>query len=261
MIFNRGYRRMKAALALTAGALMALALALHAGEKPKVAIIIDDFGYCSPRAQVVRGFLDCEIPLTASILPCLQYSSEVALAFKRRGKEVILHIPMETGNCAGDEPCSLTVSMPVCRIKAVLREAMKSIPYADGLSNHQGSKFTADSAAVARLMEALAGARLYFIDSRTHPRSRAFESALRIGIPALRRDVFLDVDIQPGEVIFDRFEKLAYLAQSQGYAVGIGHCRKGTLKALRKFLTSDLAQDVEFVTPSQLIDALCREGS
>ena len=239
--------------ALTAGR-------VSAGQKPKVALIFDDFGYSSPRSALMKGFLELDCRFTASVIPCLKYSNAVAGEFARSGMEIILHMPMETENCLSDGPCELKISMSAKKMKETLRGAMKSVPYAAGLSNHMGSMFTADSGAVARLMKALEGSNLYFIDSRTDVNSCALETARAKGLPSLRRDVFLDVDMQPGEVVFDRFQQLVYLAMTRGYAVGVGHCHEETLKAMKKFLSSGLANEVELVTPSQIIEELKNAG-
>ena len=59
---------------------------------PLLAIIIDDLGR-DPSAA--RSVLALPFPLTASVLPNLQYSAEVADQAYRRGDHVILHLPME----------------------------------------------------------------------------------------------------------------------------------------------------------------------
>ena len=231
-----------------------------AGQKPKVALIFDDFGYSSPRSALMKGFLELDCPCAISVLPGLKHSNEIAAEFARTGREIILHMPMETENCLSDGPCELKISMSSKQMKETLREAMKSVPYAAGLSNHMGSMFTADRGAVARLMKALEGSNLYFIDSRTDVNSCALETARAKGLPSLRRDVFLDVDMQPGEVVFDRFQQLVYLAMTRGYAVGVGHCYEETLKAAKKFLASGLADEVELVAPSRIIEELKNAG-
>ena len=60
---------------------------------PKVAIVIDDFGYSD--GGIPREVLDLDMPLTVAILPGLRYSRDVLALAKNARRCVLLHLPME----------------------------------------------------------------------------------------------------------------------------------------------------------------------
>ena len=63
-----------------------------AGVRPKIAIVIDDLG---GENHLSRELLLLDFPLTLSILPFTTYSKPLAIDAPQKGKEVILHLPME----------------------------------------------------------------------------------------------------------------------------------------------------------------------
>src|SRR3989338_8265922 len=59
---------------------------------PKVAIVMDDFGY---NMNNLDEFFSIKRPITLSILPNLTYSTKIAQLGRTNGYEVILHLPLE----------------------------------------------------------------------------------------------------------------------------------------------------------------------
>lgn len=224
--------------------------------KPRLTLIFDDFGYLSIRNSAVSGFLKLDEHFTVSIIPGLRYSTQIAEEFHRAGREIIIHMPMESESKAKQENMTLLTAMTGGEIRSLLVQAMNDIPYAKGMSNHQGSRFTGDTCAVMKLAEVISGGKLYFVDNLTAPNSKAYSLCKTEGIPALKRDVFLDCDLRTDETISDRFRQLVSIANIRGYAVGIGHCRTETLKAFVDFLDSPLSDEVELIFPSQLLETL-----
>ena len=70
---------------------------------------------------------------------------------------------------------------------------------------------------------------------RTTSETVALRLARRAGIPAARRDVFID-NVADAEAIAAQLAALEDLALERGYAVGIGHPRAKTLEALAVWL-------------------------
>jgi len=65
---------------------------VHYKGRPRVAIIIDDLGH---DRFIAEKFLSLEAPLTFSLLPFGPYSKKIAVAADLKGKEIMLHLPME----------------------------------------------------------------------------------------------------------------------------------------------------------------------
>jgi polysaccharide deacetylase 2 family uncharacterized protein YibQ len=112
------------------------------------------------------------------------------------------------------------------------------VPGLSGVNNHEGSRFTADAGALAPVMKVLKQHGLFFLDSRTTPRSQGMAVAAAMGVQAVARDVFLDDD--PSEAaVKAQLALLAATAKRQGVAVAIGHPRDVTLTQLSRWLAED----------------------
>lgn len=228
----------------------------HLKEIPKVAVVIDDIGY-NPR--IAERFFSLPVKLNVAVFPHAPYSIALARRAAQQGKEVLIHLPMEAlspGENSG-ERFLLRVGMAEEEIARLIGEAFERIPEARGVNNHKGSKATQDR----RLMELCAAhfrkKGVYFLDSLTTPHSLAFQVMREMGVPALRRDVFLDGETDVGYVLRKLHEALA-IAQRRGFAVAIGHPKEATYEALRKFL-SESHSACEFVFLSEILGERGRE--
>ena len=90
---------------------------LPAGVKGKIAVVIDDWGYNLNNLDIIRQI---KYPLTASILPNLNYSRILARELRRRNIEIILHLPMEPREKFRLEQNTIMVSMDDLNIMTVL---------------------------------------------------------------------------------------------------------------------------------------------
>ncbi|NQS98192.1 MAG: divergent polysaccharide deacetylase family protein [candidate division Zixibacteria bacterium] len=238
--------------------LLSIAIALDsisvvASEKPRIILIFDDFGFYPPKSSLIQGFLEIEEPFAVSIIPGLEYSTQLAQVFHRANKEIVIHMPMESVAAAPTESLTLRASMESFEIRGLIYQSIFDIPCARGMSNHQGSKFTASYDAMNLLIDVLADTNMYFIDSLTSPKSIAYRLCRQRKIPALRRDIFLDTNLEPEETIAGRFCQLVAVAKKRGYAVGIGHHYRETLFEFKEFLDSPLSDEIELILPSELL--------
>jgi len=221
-------------------------------QKPKLVIIIDDFGYSNQ--EVIRNFLRLPAKLTVSVVPGHQYSQWVASNAKLAGKEVIIHMPMEpegNANKSGEDRYMLLTDMKPDEISRRLENAYRELPEAVGLNNHMGSLFTADPELMQIVIASLQRKGLYFIDSMTSPQSVAYEIAVRNKIPSAFRTVFLD-NVKDKREIQTQFEKAIAIARRSGRAVAIGHVHPETLAALNSVFGSGLLDGVELAFASEV---------
>ena len=224
---------------------------------PMIAIIIDDLGYHhSPDASVI----DLDIPVTCAFLPDTPYSKSLAVAAHEQGKEIMLHIPMESLNHKALGPGGLELDMSEQQFQSSLAHSLDSIPYVQGINNHMGSLLTQHPGHMAWLMQELKGRRpsLYFIDSRTTTKTVALKLAREYGVPSLKRDVF--IDSKPNDEAYATSQLLhaRHVAQQNGFAVAIGHPFPETLAAIKKMSLPMKQGGIRFVTVSQLMTALDR---
>jgi len=218
-------------------------------RRPRVALIIDDFGY---DRGLARAFAEVEMPLSLAVLPMTPRTRDVAQIIVGGGKELLIHMPMEPHGYPDLNPGqgALLCHMDDEEIRNLVRAHLKEIPEASGVNNHMGSHFTEVRDRTSVFLKELRGRSLFFVDSMTSGRSKAYGLARELGIPAARRDVFLDNE--PVKSAIDiQMEKLLGIARHRGSAVGIAHPFPDTLKAL-KSKVPDLEREVELVPVSEL---------
>ena len=90
------------------------------------------------------------------------------------------------------------------------------------------------------------------MDSLTSSRSVAYRTARKMGIPALRRDVFLDHS-HTSEAMNRQFNRLASIALKRGYAVAIGHPLMSTYRMIKEGASKLEAKGIEIVPISRLL--------
>ena len=217
---------------------------------PRLAIILDDVAG-DPGA--VDAIFSLHYPLTLSVLPNHPRSTEIAQDAHRRGYQVMLHLPMESLANETPEVHELRPGMSSAEISNVLNSMLRSVPYAAGVNNHQGSLATSNPQLMAELMPLLRSHRLFFIDSRTTAATVAYDSAQAAGVPCAFRNVpFLD-DVQEVGAIRRQLDLAVKDARERGYAVAIGHPHPTTLRALAEFLPQAEAQGIHLVHVSDLV--------
>lgn len=233
------------------GLLPTLVPAAAAPPRAHIALIIDDLGnnqLTDTRAARLPGAVAC------AILPHTPHAVNIAHEAHRRGKEVLLHLPMESLGAQEPGPGTLDTSMFEQELTKMLDYNLTSVPHVVGINNHMGSGLMADAGRMALLMREIhQRGSLFFIDSRTHATSVALGAARAVGVPALSRDVFLDHEVNP-QAIDRQIRALIKLAHSRGYAVGIGHPHPLTLAALERWLPTLGKHGVQLISLSSMLD-------
>ncbi len=217
---------------------------------PRIAIIIDDIG--SSRSAT-RRFLDIGAPLTFAVLPKLARTAELVEAIQSDGHEIMLHQPMEPLSSHHDPgPGALYTGDSAERIHSMVLENLSNVPYATGVNNHMGSRFTACGTEMNRTLEIIRDRHLFFVDSLTSSRSKAYDTALHLGVPAASRNVFLD-NIPEVAAIKKQLIELRCLAGRRGTAIGIGHPHRATAKAVAWFAKQAPEAGFSLVYASNLV--------
>ena len=229
-----------------------LLAAKGAAETPaRIAIIIDDIGY---QLDAGRRAIELPGPVAFAVLPGTPRGQRLAGIAHAKGKEVLLHLPLEPVDHHGpSEPGAIMLDMGRTKFSATFAEAMATVPFAVGVSSHRGSLLTRHPGHMEWLMEEIAARDdLFFIDSYTTHESIALKIAAEAGVTATRRDVFLDNE-RTVDAVAREFERLKMMAKKRGTAVAIGHPFPETLEVLERELPRLREQGFELVTISELI--------
>ncbi len=221
------------------------------GEGPVIAVIIDDCGYLPPEKL---HYLKGKENLVLAVMPYTPYCGETVEFATNNGNEIILHQPFEPEDLLqAKEKGMLRSSDEPAALAKVLGENFHMVNAATGFNNHKGSKATAAPELMARVMKYARERGLFFVDSRTSSKSIAYETAKALGVPAIKRDVFLDNEAKEAYII-GQFHNLFRIAYLKGYAVGICHFKESTLKVLEKAFDEINALGIRIVPVSYIIE-------
>ncbi len=218
-----------------------------------VSIVIDDLGN-DPREG--RRALALPGPVAVAVLPHTAYGITLAEEAYRAGKEVLLHLPMDPDNDidAAPGPGRLETQMSAREIVAMFTYDLQTVPHAVGVNNHMGSRLTQNANSMSALMRALrTHGGLFFLDSRTSPRSVAARIAVEHEIPALERDVFLDNE-RGEDNVWRSIQRMERLLAARGHAIAIGHPYPETLAALERWLPTLAARGIRVVPFSVMLE-------
>jgi Uncharacterized protein conserved in bacteria len=228
---------------------------VFAPQTKEIAIVIDDFG---GRAGGIEEMMALPYALTFAVMPFEEFSYQQAEQAMEKGFEIIVHMPFEAVEAdprwygrkyisAGSTPSE---------IKELIGESFQILPMAVGISNHMGSKATADSRVMAVVFKELEGKNCFYLDSKTTLTvSPASQIATKLNMPFINRDVFLD-NTDSASDMRQQLKKLMEIASTKGMAVGIGHVGKtGGILAdvLRKELPKYEKEGFRLVPLSKLV--------
>ena len=214
------------------------------GDKPMIAIVIDDVGIDQDRT---RRAIALPPPLTMAFIPYGYNLKELTKLAHDGGHELIVHMSMQPNDPgANPGPNALLVTLEQDELMRRLVWALGRFPDYVGLSNHMGSKFTAWSKGMGLVLAELKARDLLFLDSLTAGGSVGYRLSRKIGLPFAVRDVFLDNDVAEGAIRNQLFE-LESVARRRGYAIGIGHPYDATIEVLAKWLPAMLKKGFAIV--------------
>jgi polysaccharide deacetylase 2 family uncharacterized protein YibQ len=222
------------------------------GSNPSIGIIIDDIGYRlrdDLRAIAIPG------ALAYAILPHSPHARRMSRLAHSVGKLVLVHQPMESarsGKNAYLGPGVLWLDMTHDQFLRTLTNNLRSLPEAMGVNNHEGSLLTRHPGRMEWLMDGLKQSNKFFIDSVTSKDSIAGRIAGEMGVPCLRRDVFLDNE-RSQAYIKGQLDELARLARLNGQALGIGHPHPETIRVLSRELRELDKYGVNLVSLTDLL--------
>jgi polysaccharide deacetylase 2 family uncharacterized protein YibQ len=202
-------------------------------KKGKIVFVIDDVGWSRKYNDILFSI---KSPITIAILPHLKYSTYFAQTAPQNGIETILHCPMEAK--AGNEdlgPGAIFSKMNEQQILQTLDSNLATVPNVIGINNHMGSLVSENERVLSVVLAELKRRHLFFLDSMTSDHSVGHRLAKQIGLPELKRNVFLD-NKNEVESVRERVNETMRVADSQGLAIAIGHYRPITIQVLSEMI-------------------------
>jgi polysaccharide deacetylase 2 family uncharacterized protein YibQ len=183
------------------------------------------------------------------------YSKTLAGEAHRKGKEVILHLPMEPHGYPQIWPGEgvLLEEMDEARLLRQLSKDIEAVPHIKGVNNHMGSRLMEDPEKMEIIFSELKRRGLFFLDSRTTPQTIGLQVARSVGLKATERSIFID-NSSTEEVIKQQLEQLIQLSLSKGKAIGIGHPHPSTLKAIKEMVPKMKEKGIDIVPLSEVLE-------
>ena len=222
-----------------------------------VAVVLDDVGYPGrPLAEIAL----LEGPVALAVLPDSPGAPEAAELARRKGWDLLVHLPMEPAKGKG-EPGAIGPGQSDAEVAALVRGAVARLPGAIGVNNHQGSRASADRRVMAAVLGVVGEKGLFFLDSRTTAATVVPETARRLRVPFLARDVFLDdrateekAEGGPPEALATAWERAKGIARRRGQCIVIGHPHPATLAFLQGELPRLGGEGLKLVKVSDLVE-------
>lgn len=207
-------------------------------DGPKLALVIDDFGYNS---DIAESILKLDLRATWAIIPTAPRCEKIAALAVERGQPFLLHVPMQALiDSDGGRGYMIGVDTPKEKIVSCVAALRRRFPKAVGVNNHRGSKATAHKPTMQAFMQAMAKTNWGFIDSRTTAKTVAEQTAREYHVPVARNDAFID-GTEDLPTMKRQLTKALKAAKKRGFAVAICHARVKTLPFLEYLSKLDIS--------------------
>ena len=219
----------------------------------RLAIVIDDFGN---GMNGTADMLELPVKFTIAVMPFMPTTKQDAELAHKRGHDVIVHMPMEPNKGKREwlGPGAITTDLSDAEVRKRVEDAIKDVPYAIGMNNHMGSKVTADERVMRIVLSVVREHGMFFLDSRTTPKTVIPKLADELGVPRLGNDVFLD-DVYTVQHISKQVGIVSRRLNEEVSCVAIGHVGppgKKTAAVLKDSIPL-LKRQAQFVRLSELI--------
>ncbi len=222
------------------------------GENPVVVIVIDDMGISHKRTADISSL---QAPITSSFLTYSKNLNEQIQVAQAAGHEIIMHAPMQAKSNPDIAPDVLTIDMTTAEIAANFEQMLNKFHHISGINNHMGSLFTEHAEKLAPIMDILRRRGLFFLDSKTSPKSAAKQVAKDYAVAYAHRHVFLD-NTNDKNYVLKQLALTERIARRNGYAVAIGHPKHATFLALKEWLPTLEQKNIKMLPLSQVVKVL-----
>lgn len=225
-----------------------------AHSRPRIAVVIDDFGLNYKTTPADEEWMALPWPLTFAVMPESPRTKRVSpLVSSAPSKELMIHYPFDPFQALSLSKEGVDPE-DALKMAELLDKAMKQIPGAKGLNNHRSYKATRNRPLMHAFMAQLKATDLYFLDSAVSKTSVAHSEAAAAGIRSASNNVFLDTaELHTRAFCVKMLRQAVSLARMRGSAIAIGHhYYRTTLDCLKEELPKHEKDGVEFVFASAL---------
>jgi len=221
----------------------------YASPHPRVGLV---FEHAGPSLTTLAPIYAMHQPFGLGIFPHMPYSAQTVREAVAHGLVPILHLPMESLNPADVGPVTGVVwtRMTDAQIARVVEDDLASTPGVVGVSNHAGSRATADRRVMTVALGVVRSNGLWFEENRTSPDSVATEVAARLRMRSVLITTYLD---DPPVDIEGKVRALILSAQRRGSAVAVAHITTGAPAIVQRLLPEFRRAGIVFVPITEFL--------
>ncbi len=244
---------MRVILLLLAASLLATLFLVSPGVRaaapPRVTIVFEHAGSSLTDLAPIYAM---RLPFGLGIFPKMRYSAQIAREAAEHGLTPVLHLPMEARNPPdmGPVPGAIWVRMTDAQIQALVEEDLASVPGVVGVSNHAGSRATADRRVMLAVLRTVKARGLWFEENRTTAASVASDVAAHLGMRVVLVTTYLD---DPPVNIERKTRALIETAKREGAAIAVAHITTGAPQIVRRLLPEFNRAGIVFVPVTEFL--------
>lgn len=223
--------------------------AARAAAPPRVAIVFEHAGASLADLTPIYAMHQ---PFGLGIFPHERYSAQIVRDAVAHGLIPILHLPLEARNPVDTAPVAgaVWVRMTDAQITRIVEDDLASTPGVVGVSNHAGSRATADPRIMAAVLRTVKARGLWFEENRTTPASVASDVAARLGVRRVLITTYLD---DPPVDIERKVRALIPLARRRGAVLAAAHITTGTPQVVLRLLPEFRRAGIVFVPITEFL--------
>lgn len=220
----------------------------------KLAIVIGEMG--RGLDDPARRLMESPFDFTVAVLPGRSASKETVRLAGSRGKEVLLHLPMEPDGYPRKSPGEGAVLLDQSEkeIGRIVRDHIEDLGNVSGVVNYMGSAGTRDRDLMRAVLGELAKSGLFFMDSSSSAHSVGCEIAAKLGVHCLQNDLFLEVGREGSGLLEKRLDRAERIALQRGVAVVMAGPSEELLEAISSRAGSFESKGIVLVKVSDLIE-------
>lgn len=216
---------------------------------PRVAIV---FEHAGASLDDLKPIYAMRRPFGLGIFPHQRYSAQIVRDAFAHGLTPILHLPLEPLRPADLGPVTgiIWIRMTDADIARTVAGDLDSVPGVVALSNHAGSRATADRRVMSAVLNVVKARGLWFEENRTTPHSVASDVARAAGVGSVLITTYLD---DPPTGIDAKVHALVGIAVRRGWAVAGAHIATGAPEVVARHLDEFRDAGVVFVPITEFV--------
>ena len=203
------------------------------------------------------SFFTLAAPFAVAIVPGEKVSGALFGAAHHRGREVVLHLPLEPLNYpqVNPGPGTILVTMKPAKIAEMLRRDLDQASPVSAVASHMGSLATQDMTVMSAVYRELKRADLPFVHVNPYPGAVCKSLASTLGIPYHEPDAVFDQETRgrDDQALERRWKAVLKQTRARGHGLVLVHATPLTYGWLGRALDARHLDGVEIVPIAALL--------